>query len=456
MKTKLIILLAVLMGTFSTKAQDPECMEKLSIVNELCKAKEFATAAPTWEVLYKKCPSIHIAVYIRGEQILKDKIDNAKTKDEKTKIVRELVKMYEDYDKYFPNNNKGNTVKKATALFDNNVGTSDEVYQLLDHAFKNDLKNFDNPRALYLYFEIFVNDFNAGKKNYQLQDVFTQYDVITDKLELEKGLLSESIDAYLKKQEAGESISDKETRSFTNDEINYEAFNTVIGSMDGITGELSTCERLIPFIKGDFEKNKGNAEWLRRAADRLNYKGCSTDPIFAKIAEALHQLNPTAKSAYNLGVAAYNGRNTSKALEFFNQSAELQKDSNEKAKVYYQIATSIYGASNKAQAKNFLKKALAVKPSFGSAYLYLASLYASSANDCGSTPFEKRATYWVAARTARRAGEVDSTVRSNANAAAASYDKLAPSRTDIFNEGMQGKTISLRCWIGESVTVPNL
>jgi tetratricopeptide (TPR) repeat protein len=172
--------------------------------------------------------------------------------------------------------------------------------------------------------------------------------------------------------------------------------------------------------------------------------------LFSKISETLHQLNPTAKSAYNLGVSYYNKKNTAKALEYFNQSAELHKDSGEKAKVYYTVARNIYGSSNKSQARAFAEKAIAAKPSFGEAHVFIAQLYANSANECGSDPFEKRAIYWLAASTARKAGT------SAGNAAAASYDKLAPTKAEIHTSGRAGQTIRFNCWVGRSVTVPNL
>ncbi|MGB5357523.1 MAG: hypothetical protein WBN11_12595, partial [Eudoraea sp.] len=92
----------------------------------------------------------------------------------------------------------------------------------------------------------------------------------------------------------------------------------------------------------------------------------------------------------------------------------------------------------------------------GKAYLLIATLYASSANECGETPFEKRAVYWKAADMARKGGRVDPSLSDRANQAAASYSAKAPSKTDIFNSGMAGKSVSFSCWVGGSVTVPNL
>ena len=92
----------------------------------------------------------------------------------------------------------------------------------------------------------------------------------------------------------------------------------------------------------------------------------------------------------------------------------------------------------------------------GKAYILIASLYADSANDCGNTQFEKRAVYWLAAQTARRAPSVDPSLKSTAQKLEASYNGRAPSKTDIFTEGRAGEVITFDCWIRSKVTVPNL
>ena len=47
-------------------------------------------------------------------------------------------------------------------------------------------------------------------------------------------------------------------------------------------------------------------------------------------------------------------------------------------------------------------------------------------------------------------------VASSARSAASSYRGRAPSKNDIFSEGMAGKTVTFSCWVGGSVRVPNL
>ena len=117
---------------------------------------------------------------------------------------------------------------------------------------------------------------------------------------------------------------------------------------------------------------------------------------------------------------------------------------------------SIYSKSNKVQARNYARKALAVKPSYGKAYLLIAQLYGSSINDCGNDQFEKRAMYWLAAQYCDKAGAADSSIKGLASKTAASYRAAAPSKTEIFQSGKAGQRIAFNCWVGESVVVPSI
>jgi hypothetical protein len=345
-------------------------------------------------------------------------------------------------------------MKKGLALFENKVGTSDEVFQLLDVAFKTDYANFKYAKAIYVYFEILVNNHKANK-GIELQQVFDKYDDLTKKLDEEEEELSNEKDVLLNKEEAGQALSDKENARKARLENNLDIFENVRNDMDNVILELSTCAKLIPFYQKGFEQNKTNEEWLKRATNRLEAKECDSDPLFSKMSEALYKLNPSAEAAEKLGVVEYQRKNMTKAMEYFNQAANLHTDNTKKANIYYKIA-SLYSKSNKVQSRNYARKALQVKPSYGKAYLLIASLYGSSINECGNDQFEKRAMYWLAAQYCSKAAAVDSTIKAKANNDAAKYRAAAPSKTEIFQSGKAGQRIAFNCWVGESIVVPNL
>ena len=119
-------------------------------------------------------------------------------------------------------------------------------------------------------------------------------------------------------------------------------------------------------------------------------------------------------------------------------------------------AVKFKNSGRKTSSRSYAERALSFQPSMGKAYILIANLYASSANACGDSQFNKRAVYWLAAQTAQKAGRVDASIRKTANNFVASYNGRAPSKTDIFTEGNQGQTVRFSCWIARSVKVPNL
>ena len=184
-------------------------------------------------------------------------------------------------------------------------------------------------------------------------------------------------------------------------------------------------------------------------------KECTEDPLFVKLVEAQNALDPTSDTYFYLGLLKMNARNSQGAVADFNKAVSLEVDTKRKANILYKIAT-IYKKGNKSLARKYAQKSIGNNPSMGKAYLLIAGLYAESANECGSTAFEKRAIYWKAAEVAKKAARVDLSLRSRANQTIERYMALAPSKTDIFSSGLAGKTVTFNCWVGGSVAVPNL
>ena len=213
---------------------------------------------------------------------------------------------------------------------------------------------------------------------------------------------------------------------------------------------------MIPLYQRNFEANKGDAVWIKRAASRMDSKECSDDPLFVTLVEALHALDPSADSAYYLGLLNDKRGNSEDALKYYEESITLEEDNYRKAKILLKIANKFKAAGRKSSARSYANKALSLQPSLGRAYLLIANLYADSANGCGDTQFKKQAVYWLAAQTAQKAGRVDASLKTLSARTVAAYNGRAPSKTDIFTKGNQGTTISFTCWIRRSIKVPNL
>ena len=408
-----------------------------------------------------ECPDINSAIYIYGERILKFYIKNSQGND-KDEYEEDLLDLYDEWLKYFSKSKSGKqqTGKilaiKAQSMLDYKLADPKEIYDVYDEAFKIDPGSFTSPKGLYNYFKIYFNLYKAGNSSVSLESLFEKYEELTEKFELEMDVYTSKLDALIKKEENDDPLSTKETKNKRVYEVNMVACSTYLNNLNAIIAKESTCENLIPLYRKNFDKFKSNLVWLNRAASRMDSKDCSDDPLFVELVEALHELNPSANSAYYLGLLNDKKGDSKTAIQYYNESIELETDNLKKAKTLYKIALKFKNSRQYSKSRSYANKALKFQPSAGRAYLLIANLYAASANNCGNTQFEKRAIYWLAAKEARKAASVDASVRRTAKKTAVSYEGRAPSKTDIFTEGRSGQTISIKCWIGKSIKVPSL
>ena len=398
MKTKLYFMVVMLVGAMAVgnaQAQNPECMTNLSIFSEHAKVKNYDAAYTPWKMVYDNCPDANWAIYAYGERILKDKIKKS-SGSEKDGHVNLLFEVWDNSLKYFPKKAKVADViiDKVLLRYDDKSINDDEVYSLLGKAFSEDRANFKNPKALYLYFSSLVDLHKSGKK--ELQEVFDVYDEVTEKIEEENGKLTDAIQKLLPKEEAG-TLTSKEKRRLKSYNTNSESFGKIAGSVDSKLGALADCENLIPLYQKSFEGKKGDVTWVKRAVGRMFNKECTDDPMFQKLFEAQLALDPSADAYVYGGTLKQKAGDTKGAVADFDKALSLETDSRKKSNIAYKVAT-IYRRGSKSTARKYAQKAIDANPANGKAYLLIASLYASSANDCGSTPFEKRAIYWKAAR----------------------------------------------------------
>ena len=451
MKTKAILLAAILSVAFSGKsvAQD-ECATLGSLFTAPAKAKNYQAAYQHYKPLVEKCPTWSMAVYQYGAKMFEDFIDKGDTGK-----IADLENNLALRMKYFPSKTKmgREMANMAQVKYDAGIGTKMDQFKAFEASFQKDEATFTSPKSLYTYFSLGVDLQEEGKMD--VQEVFTLYDTIIDKLEKEETDLARKLTQLTDKEEAGTALSSQESKNLKRYETNLGAYGKVKGSVNGKLGKLADCPNLIPLYEKLFEEKKNDVTWLKGAAGRLNAKDCET-PLFFKMVQQLHSLDPSAKSAFYLGRLAEKDGNSSKAMEYYNQAADLETNPKDKARIYYSIAENMRKKGSFGSARTYYNKAVAENPSFGNAYLRIAKMYAASANNCGSTAFDKRAIYWKAASMADKAARVDGSIASIARKTASSYRGLAPGKTEIFSSGKAGQTITFNCWVGGSVKVPNL
>lgn len=461
MRKIVFVLIVLFFSNIQFSQSKEECFANLSIFAEYAKVKNYKAAYQPWLELKKQCPDLNSAIYVLGERMLKSFI---KSSDDTAKLQfqKDLVNLYDEWLQYFPKSKRGVSevgkilAIKAQTMLDYKLASDSEIVQIYDDAFKKDPKSFKSPKGLYNYFKLYFKMYKSDDQDVSLEEVFDKYEELTEKFEYEMGAYTAKLDLILKKEENSTPLSSREIRNKKVYEVNMVACNTYLNNLNAIIAKESTCENLIPLYRKNFDSFKSDSVWLNRAASRMDSKDCSDDPLFVELVEALHELNPSANSAYYLGLLNDKKGDSKLAIEYYNESIDLETDNLKKAKTLYKIALKFKKSGQFSKSRTYANKALKYQPSMGKAYLLIGNLYATSANNCGTSQFEKRSIYWLALKEAKKAASVDASVRKLANKTAASYEGRAPSKTDIFSEAMGGKKISFNCWIGKSVTVPSL
>lgn len=429
---KAIIFILGVMYITNSNAQKFDCPSKMTEYQELFKEKKIAESFDTWTAVSKNCPKENEAVYTDGIEIIQYKIDNAASAEEKEKLVRDVLKLYDLYNKYFPLTTTDFEVNKAMTLVANKIDAKEEIFTLLDRGFTKASNKVTDANAIYTYFSMYCEKFNNGDKSITSNSVLEKYTLVNSLLNQLQAAKPDSNESEQAKQNS-----------------DYKTAQTAINKL---IKDLATCENLEAFYTKNYTDNQENGDWITSALLSLSGK-CSAKPIFNTLAEKLYAMKFTAQSANFMALANLQQRKFPEAIKFYNESAELQTNPIEKAKIYYTLATGLL-ANDLPKSKEYLKKALSSDPKMGKAYLFLAQLYSNSANDCGKTDFEKKAVYYLAIQTAQKAGVAEPRLKPTADKAAKDYEAKSLTADEISKAKMNGKLVTIGCWINETITFP--
>ncbi|WP_264520450.1 tetratricopeptide repeat protein [Flavobacterium sp. N1994] len=422
---KAIIFMIGILFISSANAQKFDCSSKIAAYQELYQAKKIAESFDIWNEVKKNCPKENEGIYKDGIQILQYKIDNAKADEEKEKLVRDLLKLYDQYNKNFPLATPSFQADKAMALVNNKIEAKEEIFNLLDTAFLSASKNITDANTIFTYFSMYCERFTNGDKK------------ITSNLVLEKFTQATSM--------LNELTISNPTKA--------NEYKTALKGVNALAKDLATCENLDAFYTKNYASNQDNTDWLTTALINLSEK-CSAKPIFTTLTEKLYSIKVTAQSANFMALSNLKQRKFTEAIKFYNESAELQTNPIEKAKIYYNLATGLL-ANDNSKSKEYLNKALALDPKMGKAYLFLAQLYANSTDECGRTEFEKKSVYYLAAETVKKAGVAEPRLKPTSDKMSSDFAKKSVTQDDIKNAKMAGKSLNIGCWINETVTFPS-
>jgi len=445
--TFLLAAITLLLNTSVLAQTSNDCTIVYNLFKGEVKTKKNDAALPRLKKLMSDCPDLSVNIYKLGDILAKNQLEYDGNKEEFIALSKNI---YEQRLKYFPKDAAKVHSDFATFLANEKAGSEDEIFALLEKAYALDPTQM-GVRNIYKYFQG-VTD---RKKDTNPQKVFDTYDDVLESVGEKLDDYSKKLSPLKEKEEKGETLEKREKGLLRAYSVNSIALGQVEAGLDQIIVELSTCERLIPLYTRDFPANKTNAKWLKRAVSRMYVKECTEDPLYETLVEAYVAADPSPEaSVFFAGILYKKGKET-EAMEYYKKAVEQERDAFKKAENLYKIAQLFAKKGRKSEARNYANQAIKNKPSIGKAYLLIAGLYASSANECGTKEFDKRMVYTAALNKARRAAMVDPSIASKAEDYIKNYLSQEPSKKLIFTEGIKpGTPHAIKCWIGETVEVP--
>jgi tetratricopeptide (TPR) repeat protein len=439
---KITFLLAtmLLITTVETNAQDAnrECTIKYNLFKGDFQSKKFDDAYTNWIFLLDNCKDLSVNIYKYGatlsEEVRKDPVLAKRVYDQRLQYfpTKNPAKVHSDY---------------ATYLFENKLASDETVFKILEKGYAIDPTKM-GVKNLYIYFQG-VTDRN---KDTNPQKVFDTYDDVLENVNIKLASYAKKLIKYSDSTKVLDKRGKQLKRAYT---INSKALGTVEGGLDAIISEIATCERLIPLYERDFEENKTDAVWLKRSVSRMFNKGCQKEPLFEVLVRAFAEASPSPEAYAFLANVLENNDDSAGAVEMRLKSFELETDPLKKAKYKLKFAQAAKDRGQLSRARSLAREALSFNPRSGSAYLFIATLYQGSVNDCGDNLFEKRMVYVAALNMAQRAAAVDPSISSRARKYINIYAQNVPSKKDIFNAtAVPGAKFTIKCWIGETVRIP--
>jgi hypothetical protein len=409
----------------NSNAQKYDCTVKTKEYQDLIKSNKIAESYNDWNEVRKNCPKENEAIYTDGITILEYKIDNVTAVEEKEKLVREEMSLYDQYYRNFPSSIPNYEAQKAMALYNHKIEANNEIVELLNSAFTKTPKSITEANVFYTYFSLYYAKYKEDSKNYTSDMVLDKYMQINT-----------LIDAL---------ISTNTTKS--------SDYKSAQRGIHALAKDITNCDVLSPYYEKRFENNKDNADWLTTALSNFTVK-CSGQPIYNAMAEANYKIKATTKSAYYLANSSMKQRKFPEAIKYFTEAETLETNPLEKAKLDYSLATGLL-SGDKPKAKELLLKAVSLDPKMGRAYLFLAELYTNSAEECGQTPFQKKAIYYLAQTTINKAALAEPILKTTVQRMTESLTSKSLTPTEISTEKMNGKSIKIGCWINETISFPS-
>jgi len=412
-----------------------DCRLNLSLMQTSAKAEAYNDALKPWTAAYENCPASSKNIYIYGPRIFKALYEATPDAAKKKEYLDKIMEIYDTRIKYFGEDDaKGSILAYKTYDYMELMGDKTDqavVYAWLGEAI-GEMKGNMNPLDAYSYYMLaslsqYLND--NSKKDQYINDYFTVIGYVDQAIAQAKS---------------------------ANDQANADYLGMVKeGIVKGfVSSGAGDCKTLTEYYADKVEPNKTNKEFLNEVINALGSVGCSETDLYFTASEYLYHLEPSAGAAIGLANKSLRDKDYETAVKYYTQAAKLETDKNKASDYMMQLAGIFSNQRNFARARQAAYDALEYNPNNGEAYILIAQLYASSANNIFPEPEKAGLVYLAAVDKLQKARAVDPSVAAKANSLINRYSAGFMDTETAFMMGIKaGESVFIPGWIGENTTV---
>ena len=140
--------------------------------------------------------------------------------------------------------------------------------------------------------------------------------------------------------------------NIANNQKYVKYYETAQKNIENMFAPYASCDDLILVFQSRLVEGNPSLSLLKKVTSLLDNKDCTDNEVFFTAATKLHELDPTASSAYDMGNTSLSKKNYPEAINYFNQSIEMTEDISVKASYYLRLAYAYQMTKSYSKARS--------------------------------------------------------------------------------------------------------
>ncbi|TNE54378.1 MAG: hypothetical protein EP338_07790 [Bacteroidetes bacterium] len=393
--------------------QERECKRARFLAGEALKVENYKEAALYYIKGEKICGGYDKANYDRLIGSLQYTI-NQETDETKKAAYMDTIRFF--YDK-----------TEKLGFYDKASSLARAVFEL--QAPEQDGEKID--RLLSEGIQMAGNDIHETYIQIYYQNIYVMYNNASDeakKSSLKKRIISEYFTLSKK-------VSDLKMSAETQESMN-QFFNDVVRSCDDLLPELKGFMSSLP---ADLEVKKTT---VNNFISLMEDKGCEESDEYAMLIDTLIKIDPSVGAVIAKGKLLRAKKDYGASSDAFRDAKGMAESDEQKEELDYFILMNTMDQRN---YKGAYTQAMGISGKFRSDALKIAARCVfNTANNCGTSTFDRKCNYYLAEELASQGGD---------GSLAAKCKSMFPTTEEIFDAGKKrGDSVTLSCW-NKSVTI---